>query len=77
MSRAAAALRPEAQCIDRHSATHCKMPVAVPNREEIQRRIAGGANVWIAAGDGDIERVRFLMEHDGRSPRGMAEGRAS
>ena len=44
------------------------MPVRAPSNEELVRRIADGPNVWIAAGDGDIERVRFLLDNGDMTP---------
>lgn len=33
--------------------------------QTIAARKAQGANVWIAAGDGDLERVKFWLEEGG------------
>lgn len=30
--------------------------------------VSSGANVWVAVADGDIERVKFLLEHEGMTP---------
>ena len=39
------------------------MPVSAPSSKEVELRVAEGSNVWVAASDGDIERVKFLLEH--------------
>lgn len=41
------------------------MPVPALSKEEISERIANGPNVWIAASDGDLDRVKFLLDHAG------------
>ena len=38
------------------------MPVPDPS-VDVVRSVSEGANIWIAASDGDLGRVRFLLEH--------------
>ncbi|WFD44033.1 hypothetical protein MPSI1_002698 [Malassezia psittaci] len=44
------------------------MPAAVVSKEEIAQRLQSGANIWIAVADGDIDRVKFLLEHGNVTP---------
>ncbi|WFD40460.1 uncharacterized protein MJAP1_003446 [Malassezia japonica] len=44
------------------------MPAPVPSQEEIAAKVREGPNVWIAAGDGDLDRVKLLLEHGGVTP---------
>lgn len=53
---------------DRWTVPTTTMPAAVPSKEEIATSVAGGPNVWIAAGEGNMERVKFLLEHGGTAP---------
>ncbi|WFD33243.1 hypothetical protein MCUN1_000056 [Malassezia cuniculi] len=44
------------------------MAESVSSEKELEQRVTEGPNVWIAAGDGDIERVKFLLEHGNVTP---------
>ena len=44
------------------------MPAPVPSQEEIAAKVREGPNIWIAAGDGDLDRVKLLLEHGGVTP---------
>ena len=41
------------------------MPVPEEDRKDLVAEIEQGSNIWVAAGDGDMDRVRFLIEHGG------------
>ncbi|WFC99581.1 hypothetical protein MYAM1_002326 [Malassezia yamatoensis] len=51
------------------------MPTAVVSHEEIAQRLQSGPNIWIAVADGDMDRVKFLLEHGNVTPtsKDMAE----
>lgn len=41
------------------------MPVAVPTKEDQQSIQNSQLNIWVAAGEGDIDRVRYLIDNEG------------
>lgn len=42
------------------------MPVAVPTKEDQQSIQNSQLNIWVAAGEGDIDRVRYLIDNEGQ-----------
>ena len=41
------------------------MTTEIPKDDALVR--SRGSNIWIAAGDGDLDRVKYLLEHEGVS----------
>jgi len=44
------------------------MPVPEENRTALVAEVEQGSNIWVAAADGDMERVQFLLKHGGVTP---------